>query len=78
MFKWGWTKKLGIEVDGLSQHWEKPIIKDKKKQADLDAAGFTVLRFIDDEVLNSINVVYEYLDNWIENKIAVNSKSTPT
>ena len=60
---------LIIEVDGITHHWEDTIIKDKKKQADLEAAGFTVLRFTDDEVLNDINAVHGFLENWIENKI---------
>jgi very-short-patch-repair endonuclease len=69
---------LVIEIDGLTHHWEETMLKDKKKQTDLEAAGFTVLRFTDDEVLNSINLVHESLDNWIETKINENRKSTPT
>jgi len=69
---------LVIEIDGLTHHWEETMLKDKKKQTDLEAAGFTILRFTDDEVLNSINIVHESLDNWIETKINENRKSTPT
>ena len=58
---------LIIEVDGITHHWEDTIIKDKKKQADLEAEGFTVLRFSDDEVLNNINSVHNFLESWIEN-----------
>jgi len=68
---------LIIEVDGITHHWEETMLKDKKKQADLEAAGFAVLRFTDDEVLNDINAVHGFLDNWIENKINGESKSTP-
>ena len=67
-----------IEVDGLTHHWEETILKDKKKQADLEAAGFTVLRFTDDEVLNNIKIVHDYLENWIESKLNKTVKSTPT
>lgn len=69
---------LVIEVDGVTHHWEETILKDKRKQDDLEAAGFTILRFTDDEVLNNINIVHEYLDNWIESKINGSRKSTPT
>src|SRR6185295_17873472 len=61
---------LIIEVDGLTHHWEETILKDKKKQTDLEAAGFTVLRFTDDEVLNNIKVVHDNLENWIESKLS--------
>ena len=60
---------LIIEVDGITHHWEETILKDKNKQDDLEAAGFTVLRFTDEEVLKDINSVYSYLEEWIEKKI---------
>ena len=71
---------LIIEVDGLTHHWEETMLKDKKKQTDLEAAGFAVLRFTDDEVLNNIKIVHEYLENWIEIKLNKGLKyvSTPT
>jgi very-short-patch-repair endonuclease len=59
---------LIIEVDGITHHWEETMQKDKKKQADLEGAGFTVLRFTDDEVLNSIHTVQAFLEEWIERK----------
>ena len=68
---------LIIEVDGITHHWEETILKDKNKQDDLEAAGFTVLRFTDEEVLNNINVVHGFLENWIEKKISGEIKSTP-
>jgi very-short-patch-repair endonuclease len=69
---------LVIEVDGLTHHWEETILKDKMKQTDLEAAGFTVLRFTDDNVLNDINSVHAFLEDWIERKINGTLKSTPT
>ncbi|MBX3240682.1 MAG: DUF559 domain-containing protein [Chitinophagaceae bacterium] len=57
---------LVIEVDGITHLWEETVIKDKKKQKDLEAIGFTVIRFSDDEVLNKIGYVTEYLENWID------------
>jgi len=68
---------LIIEVDGITHHWKETILKDKNKQDDLEAAGFTVLRFTDEEVLNNINVVHGFLENWIEKKISGEIKSTP-
>ena len=69
---------LVIEVDGITHHWEETMLKDKRKETDLEALGFTVLRFTDDEVLNNINLVHEFLNNWIEAKVNGSLKSTPT
>jgi very-short-patch-repair endonuclease len=60
---------LVIEVDGITHHWEETIQKDKTRQKALESAGFTVLRFSDEEVLNHIYAVYNYLEDWIEKKI---------
>ena len=60
---------LVIEVDGISHHVEEVIKKDKIRQNTLEAAGFTVIRFTDDEVLNNINTVYNYLEDWVEKKV---------
>ncbi|NOT52612.1 MAG: DUF559 domain-containing protein [Chitinophagaceae bacterium] len=59
---------LIIEVDGITHHWEEASRKDEQKQRALEAAGFTVLRFSDEEVLSNINRVYDYLEDWIEKK----------
>ena len=69
---------LIIEVDGITHHWEETMLKDKKKQADLEAEGFTVLRFTDQEVLTDINAVHGFLENWIESTLSNSVKSTPT
>jgi len=69
--------KLIIEVDGITHHWKETMLKDKKKQNDLESAGFTVLRFTDDEVLININAVHAFLEDWISKKVGGNSKSTP-
>ena len=68
---------LVIEVDGITHLWEETIIKDKKKTADLAAAGFVVLRFTDEDVLNNIHTVCTFLEEWIEKKVSGSSKSTP-
>ena len=62
---------LIIEADGLSHQWEENIVKDKKRQIDLEAAGFTVLRFTDNDILTNIHIVRSTLEEWIEKKIAV-------
>ena len=58
---------LVIEVDGISHHYDEILIKDRKKQSDLENAGFVVLRFSDEEVLTDINNVIRSLVGWIEN-----------
>ena len=60
---------LVIEVDGITHHFEEVIKNDERRQKALETAGFTVLRFTDDEVLKNINAVHNYLKDWIEKKI---------
>src|SRR5207249_11917475 len=62
---------LIIEVDGLSHRWEETIKKDQIRQRALEVAGFTVLRFTDEEVLNNIQSVFSYIEDWIEKKIGL-------
>jgi very-short-patch-repair endonuclease len=47
---------------------EETIKNDEIRKKDLESAGFTVIRFSDAEVLNRIQVVYGYLEDWIEKK----------
>jgi len=60
---------LIIEVDGITHHWEEVIKKDEIRQKALEAAGFSVLRFTDEEVLTNIQAVHSFLEDWIEKKI---------
>ena len=53
---------LIIEVDGITHSYEKVAIEDIKRQTDLEEVGFTVIRFTDEEVLNSINSVYKEIE----------------
>lgn len=57
---------LVIETDGLTHTWEETIAKDEKKELALKNAGFTVLRFTDNEVLNHVNMVRTSIEQWIE------------
>ena len=61
--------KLIIGVDGITHQWEDAIKKDEIRQKALESAGFTVVRFSDEEVLNNIQAVFNHLEDWIEKKI---------
>ena len=58
---------LVIEVDGHTHTYEKVTASDKIGQEKIEEAGFEVIRFEDDEVLNHLNKVKEYLELWIKN-----------
>ena len=45
--------KLVIEVDGITHQWDETTEKDRRKEEALMEAGFTVMRFTDEEVLPS-------------------------
>jgi very-short-patch-repair endonuclease len=49
---------LIVEVDGILTISKKPSKKDEIRQKNLESAGFTVLRFSDEEVLNNIHAVF--------------------
>lgn len=49
--------KLIIEVDGYTHLLEEVVINDQIRQTNLENAGFTVIRFKDEEVLKEIDVV---------------------
>jgi very-short-patch-repair endonuclease len=70
--------KLIIEVDGLTHQWDETILKDSQKDKDLISAGFTVLRFSDDDVLNNIQMVIREIEDVItelEEKVKFNQTS---
>jgi len=37
----------------------------RKRQVDLEAAGFTIMRFEDENVLSNINFVISEIEDWI-------------
>jgi very-short-patch-repair endonuclease len=57
--------KLIIEIDGVTHTWENSIERDLKRQGDLECAGFTVLRFTDEEVLKHMNIVRVQIEHCI-------------
>lgn len=60
---------LIIEVDGSIHQLEEIMKNDAERQRALEDAGFTVLRFTNEEVLENINAVYSFLEDWIEKKV---------
>lgn len=57
--------QLIIEVDGITHTYEEVAENDKKRQADLERAVFTVVRFTDEEVLHHINNVFWELEDQV-------------
>jgi very-short-patch-repair endonuclease len=55
---------LIVEVDGYSHNFKTE--EDAKRDANLQAIGFTVLRFSDREVMQDIENVRRTLEIWIE------------
>jgi very-short-patch-repair endonuclease len=68
---------LIIEVDGITHHWDGALEKDDIRQKALEAVGFTVIRFTDEEVLNNIQGVISYLEDWIEKKLEGKAQPPP-
>ncbi|SDH66494.1 Protein of unknown function [Pedobacter terrae] len=54
-----------IEVDGFSHEREGQFEKDKARELNLNALGFHVLRFSDDEVMNDIENVNRTIQHFI-------------
>jgi len=57
--------KLVIELDGLTHHEKSVKAKDRNKQNKLETLDYTVLRFKDEEVVNSLDDVRKKIKNWI-------------
>jgi very-short-patch-repair endonuclease len=56
---------LIIEVDGITHTIPEVKRHDTKRQKALEAAGFTVMRFEDDDVLENITGVFDSISCWI-------------
>ena len=59
---------LIVEVDGSIHELEEVMRNDKVRQKALEEAGFTVLRFTNEEVLTNIQWVHGCLEDWIAKK----------
>ena len=57
---------LIIEVDGLTHTWEETFVKDITRENELKKAGFTILRFSDNDVLSDMENVKRCIYTWIE------------
>lgn len=57
--------KLVVETDGATHFDPETQIMDKEKTAWLEAQGYTVLRFWDDEVMKDIEGVKKKIQDWI-------------
>ena len=57
---------LIIELDGGVHKDENVAIRDAKRQAELQFAGFTLIRFTNIEVLQTIEQVRKRIAEWIE------------
>jgi len=59
---------LVIEVDGVTHDNEQAQSEDEAREQKLVKAGFAVMRFTDDEVLNNIDSVRRTLEIYIEER----------
>jgi very-short-patch-repair endonuclease len=66
--------KLIIEVDGITHDNEDIYKNDSIRQKALEDAGFTILRFTDEEVLSEINDVYNVIEQWIDQNVSVKNE----
>ena len=58
--------KLVIEVDGYTHQLSENEVKDRIRQENIEKAGFIVIRFKDEEVLNGMNQVRTSIQNQID------------
>lgn len=59
---------LGIELDGLTHHFEDVHTRDIEKETRLNNLGITLLRFNDYEVHNDVANVVRAIEGYIINK----------
>ena len=55
--------KLVIEVDGITHLDDETGEKDKQKSCALESAGFTIIRFTDEDVLKNMSGVIQRIKN---------------
>lgn len=54
-------RKLVIEIDGDTHAEDSAILRDKQRTEYIEALGYTVIRYTNDDVLNNIDGVFEDL-----------------
>ncbi len=59
---------LIIEIDGSSHDIPEVFDNDLIRTGDLQKAGFTILRFSNEEVLNDIEIIKRKLIDWIDDQ----------
>ncbi|MCZ2248047.1 MAG: DUF559 domain-containing protein [Bacteroidia bacterium] len=57
---------LAIEVDGISHDNEERMIKDSKRQNEIEALGISFLRFSDEEIKTQLEGVVKEIERYIE------------
>ena len=62
---------LVIEVDGITHRFSDVSVKDAHRQADLEEAGFTVIRFSSSDVMNRTKDVVSIIQRQCEVLISV-------
>lgn len=58
--------QLAIEVDGITHHDEKVMLKDEIRQDELEAMGVYFLRFDALPIVNKVEAVVRVIKEWIE------------
>lgn len=58
---------LGIEIDGYTHQFEETCIKDDLKEKRMIALGITILRYLDEDVLDNTDTVLVEIENYIKN-----------
>ena len=56
---------LALEIDGITHHDEKVILKDEVRQDELEMLGVHFLRFNALLVVNKVEAVVKEIENWI-------------
>lgn len=69
--------KLIIEVDGITHHYPDTQLNDRIRQKELEKAGFTLLRFDDEDVLTAIDWVTSVIEDWIVASVIIPPPSPP-
>jgi very-short-patch-repair endonuclease len=56
---------LALEVDGITHHDEKVMMKDEKRQDELENLGVNFLRFNALQVVNDMKNILRTIESWI-------------